>query len=55
MDYGVGVGKGVRIIARKRARERMGLSVGVDEIGRGSVGRVVGCNLFVTFVADTPM
>lgn len=37
------------------ARERMGLSVGVDEIGRGSVGKVAGCNLFVTFVADTPM
>ena len=25
------------------------------ERGRGSVERVVGCNLFVTFVADTPM
>ena len=33
----------------------MGLSVGVDEIGRGSVGRVAGCDLFVTFAGDTPM
>ena len=38
-----------------KAWERMGLSVGVDEIGRGSGGRVAECNLFVTFVADTPM
>lgn len=37
------------------ARERMGLSVVVDEIERGSGGKVAGCNLFVTFVADTPM
>ena len=33
----------------------MGLSAGVDEIERGSVGRVAGCNLFVTFADDTPM